>query len=46
MWRFKESEEDDENIGMALAGFISLPSKISKLKYKGLFLGARPTVSN
>jgi hypothetical protein len=27
MWRFKESEEDDEDIGMALAGFMFLTSK-------------------
>jgi len=25
MWHIKESEEDDEDIGMALAGFIFLP---------------------
>jgi hypothetical protein len=41
MWHFKESEEDDQNIGMALASFIFLPSKISKLKYKGLFFGCK-----
>jgi len=45
MWHIKESEEDDEDIGMALAGFIFLPWKISKLKNKGLFFGARPTLS-
>jgi len=45
MWRFKESEDDDEDIGMALAGFIFLPSKISKLKNRGRFLWLRPTLS-
>jgi len=39
MWPIKESEEGDEDIGMALAGFIFLPWKILKLKNKGLFSG-------
>ena len=45
MWRCKESEDDDEDIGMALAGFIFLPSEISKLKNKRFFLGVRPSLS-
>jgi len=40
VWRFKESEEDDKDIGMVLASFIFLPSKISKLKNRGPFFGS------
>jgi len=36
MWRFEENEAVDEDIGMAVAGFIFLASKIHK---KEVFLG-------
>jgi hypothetical protein len=45
VWRFKESEEDNEDVGMALAGCIFVLSKISILTKKGLFFKARPTLS-
>jgi hypothetical protein len=44
MWRFKESEYGDENICMAVAGFIFLASYISKEKTKRRF-GVKPTFS-
>jgi hypothetical protein len=36
MWGFEENEEVDEDIGMAVAGFLFLVSKIHK-KNKRLF---------
>ena len=44
MWRFKESEDGDEDICMAVTGFVFLTSKISKEKTKRRF-GVKPTFS-
>jgi hypothetical protein len=44
MWRFKENEDGDEDIRMAVAGFIFLASQISKEKTKRRF-GVKPTFS-